>query len=325
MLTYISEDDVRAQLTLDESIDALEDAFRSLAAGRGEAVARRRLALPEGLFHWMPASLEGAGVVGAKLYTTFSERRQSFLMIFDAHTGRFIALIQSYYLSLLRTAAATAVATRHLARGDAHIACMIGTGSTALLQVQGVAAVRPIDEVRVFGRRPEPRERLRKAVAELGIVAIASASIEEAVRGADIVITSTDAATPILRADWIAPGAHVNVIGSNFSTKREIGSDLLLRAERVVVDSMVSAREEAGDIVLAVDEGQFSWDGVDELSAIVAGTRPGRVTAEGITIFKSVGVAIEDLAVASRLLARVLSWAPSSTAPIGAMILEKNK
>lgn len=312
MLTYLSEADVHAHLTLGESIDALEDAFRALAAGRGEVVARRRLTLPDGLFHWMPSSLEGAGVVGAKMYTTFGERRESLVTIFDAHTGRFLALIQSYHLSLVRTAAATAVATRHLARSDAHVASIIGTGSTALLQVQGVAAVRSIDEVRVFGRRPEPRERLARAVAaELGVRAVTAASVEDAVRGADVIVTATDAATPILRAEWIAPGAHINAIGSNFATKREIGSDLLVRAERVVVDSLVSAREEAGDIVLAVDEGRFTWDRVDDLSNIVAGLRPGRLSADGITVFKSVGVAIEDLAVASRLLGRLLAWKSS--------------
>lgn len=316
MLTYLSEADVRAHLTLNDSIEALEDAFRSLAAGRGEVVARRRLALPGGLFHWMPSSLEGrAGVMGAKLYTTFGERRESLLMVFDAHTGRFLALIQSYHLSLVRTAAATAVATRYLARSDAHVAAIIGTGSTALLQLQGIAAVRPIDDVRVFSRRPEVRERFATTVAaELGVRVSAAASVEEAVRGSDVIVTATDAATPILHAEWIKPGAHVNAIGSNFATKREIGADVLLRAQRVVVDSLVSAHEEAGDIVLAVEEGQFTWDRVDELGSVVAGSRPGRQSAGDITVFKSVGVAIEDLAVAARMLSRLLAGRSSTGA-----------
>lgn len=308
MLSFISEADVREHLTLEESIDALDEAFRFLASGRGEVVARRRLAVPNGLFHWMPASLEGAGVMGAKLYTTFGDRRESFITLFDADTGRLLAIIQSYHLSMIRTAAATALATRHLARRDAHVVCMIGTGSTALFQVKSVAAVRPVDEIRVFGRRAEPREQLAKTLtAELGVRVLAAASAEQAVRGADIIVTSTNAATPILSAGWVAPGAHVNVIGSNFANKREVGADLLLAAERVVVDSLVSAREEAGDLVLAVNEGKLSWDRVDELSHVVAGIRPGRVTENGITVFKSVGVAIEDLAVASRLVRRLFA------------------
>lgn len=315
MLTFLSEDDVRQHLTLTESIDALEEAFRALASGRGEVVARQRLSLPNGFFHWMPSSLEGAGVVGAKLYTTVGEHRQSYLSLFDARSGRFLALIQSYHLSLVRTAAATAVATRYLARADSHVACIVGTGSTALLQVQGVAAVRPIDEVRVFGRRSAPRIDLARRIStELGIGATPCDTIEEAVRGADIVITATDATEPILRADWVAPGAHLNVIGSNFRTKREIGPDTLQRAGRIVVDSLASAREEAGDLVRAVEEGALSWDRIEELSAVVASARPVRTSPEEITVFKSVGVAIEDLAVGSRLLTRLLNWSPDGVA-----------
>jgi alanine dehydrogenase len=313
MLTYLSEADVKKHLTLQECIDALEKGFASLADGRGEVVARRRLSVPKGMFHWMPASLEGAGVVGAKLYTTFGDQRHSYLSIFDAHSGELVAVIQSYYLSQMRTAAATAVATRRLARQDARTACVIGTGSQALMQLQGVAAVRNVAEVRVFGRRPEPRFALARRISEeMGIRAIPSESAEEAVRGADLIVTATDAATPILSADWLSPGAHLNVIGSNFRSKREVGADVLLRAERVVVDSIVSAREEAGDIVLAVDEGRYSWERVDELSEVVAGSKPGRITAAGITVFKSVGVAIEDLATASALLARITDWKPTA-------------
>ena len=309
MLTFISEADVREHLTLEDSIDALDEAFRFLAAGRGEVVARRRLEVPNGLFHWMPASLEGAGVMGAKLYTTFGDQRESYIMLFDAHTGRLAAVVQSYHLSMIRTAAATALATRHLARRNAHTVCMIGTGSTAFMQVKGICAVRSVEEVRVFGRRAKQREQLAEALAAdlVGVRVVAAHSAEQAVRGADIIVTSTNAATPILSLDWIAPGTHLNLIGSNFSHKREVGADLLLAAERVVADSLVSAREEAGDLVLAVSEGKFSWDRVDELSQVVAGIRPGRATEQGITVFKSVGVAIEDLAVASHLVHRLFA------------------
>jgi alanine dehydrogenase len=312
MITFVSEQDVRANLTLAETIEALDLGFRALAAGQGEVVARRRVSLPGGKFHWMPASLVGAGVVGAKLYTTFGEQRQSYVVLFDAHTGRLVAVIESYELSMMRTGAATAIATRHLARTDARVLAMIGTGSTAVLQVKAVAAVRRIDEVRVFGRSVGLREALAKQLAEeLGtaVKITAALSCEAAVRGADIVNTSTNSPTPILDLAWLAPGTHLNVIGSNFPDKREIGPEILCAAERVVADALVSAREEAGDLVMAVEEGRFTWDRVDELSHVVAGMRPGRVTQEGITIFKSVGVAVEDLASASHLMRRLLERA----------------
>ena len=312
MVTFVTEEEVRANLTLAETIDALDLGFRALAAGQGEAVARRRVSLPEGKFHWMPASLVGAGVVGAKLYTTFGEQRQSYIMLFDAHTGRLTAIIQSYELSMLRTAAATALATRHLARPDARVLAMIGTGSTSFLQVKAVAAVRRIEEVRVFGRSIGPREALARELAlNLGpqVKVVAAESTESAVRGAHVVVTSTNTPTPILEAGWISPGTHLNVIGSNFPDKREIGPDILRAAERVIADSLVSAREEAGDLVMAVNEGQFRWEDVGELCHVVAGMRPGRLTNDGITIFKSVGVAVEDLATASHLMRRLLERA----------------
>lgn len=316
MITFVSEEDVRANLTLGETIEALDLGFRALAAGQGEVVARRRVSLPGGKFHWMPASLAGAGVVGAKLYTTFGEQRQSYVTLFDAHSGRLLAIIQSYEMSMLRTGAATAIATRHLARSDARVLAMVGTGSTAMLQVKAVAAVRRIEEVRVFGRTAAPREALARQLAQelgSGVQVIAASSCEAAVRGADIVNTSTNTATPILERDWLAPGAHLNVIGSNFPDRREIGPDILCAAERVVADALVSAQEEAGDLVMAVAEGRFSWDRVDELAQVVAGQRPGRLTREGITVFKSVGVAIEDLATASHLMRRLLERAAPRT------------
>jgi len=302
----LSEQEVAARLSLPQAVDAVERAFAALGRGAARVVPRSRIDLPDGVFHWLSSSLEPEHLVGSKLYTTVftehGERRSSCLVAFDSTTGERVAVVESYHLSLVRTAAATAVATRYLAAASPGTLGLLGTGSSALPQVEAVLRERPFDGVLVHSRN-EGRRRAaaREITRRFGVPAEAAPSCEDVVRNAGVVITATNARTPIVEREWIRPGTLVNAIGSNFPDRRELSTDVVAGAARVVADSVAAARREGGDLVLAVGEGAITWDRVGELGAVVAAGQavdPGA----GWTVFKSVGIAVLDLAMVACLL-----------------------
>ena len=216
-----------------------------------------------------------------------------------------MAVIEADHLGRLRTGAATGLATRYLARDGASLLTQFGTGTQALTQALGVIAVRPIQEVRVVGRH---QGRLHAFAEALGREWTHGSITEthdgrSAIAGADIVTTITSSAEPILEGGWLEPGQHLNVAGSNQARRREVDGATVARASLIVADDVEAARVEAGDLLLAEAEGRLSWEGVRSLREVVSG-RAGRGSAREITLFKSVGLAIEDLAAASLLLER---------------------
>jgi ornithine cyclodeaminase/alanine dehydrogenase-like protein (mu-crystallin family) len=202
----------------------------------------------------------------------------------------------------MRTGAASGVATKFLANADARTVAMIGTGSQARTQLEAIAAVRKIERVRAFGRDAQRREQFAEEMAaRLNITVRAVASAEEAVRGADIVVTSTTASEPVVFGAWLKPGAHINAIGANFPEKRELDDETVRRAGAIVVDSLEQSKQESGDLIRAFGDAAARWSSVRELAGIVAGKVAGRAKADEITVFKSNGIAIEDVVVAGRV------------------------
>jgi alanine dehydrogenase len=305
MAIYLSEADVERLLPMRECVEAVEEAFRQWGEGRADNRPRARASVRGALLHALAAGSESWGRLAAKVYATTREGARFVVLLFDGRTSELLAVIEADRMGQTRTGAASGVATRRLARKDARSLAIIGTGWQARGQAQAIATVRPLQSVRAFGRDSERlREFCRDVETACGVRATPCASAEEAVREAHIIVTATSSAQPILEGAWIAPGAHVNAVGSNRAERRELDDEAVRRAGVIVVDSIEQARLEAGDL-LAVDGGAPLERAV-ELKEVVTGRHPGRQDDSGITLFKSLGIGLEDLAAASFVYDRAI-------------------
>ncbi len=298
-MLYLTEKNVRDLLPMPLCIDLMQTAFERLANGDAINQPRRRLILPTGsLLHYMAAS--DGKYYGAKIYATNPRYGAHFLfLLYRAADAQPLALIEANALGQIRTGAASGLATRFMAREDAKTLAIIGSGFQARTQLDAMLAVRQISSVRVWSRNAAKRDAFAKdASAQTGLPVAATPTAEEAVRDADIVVTATYSKDPVIASDWIAPGTHINAMGSNQANRREIPADLVLRADCIAVDSVEQARMEAGDLLLALDEQGWTSPRLMELKDIVtgksAGTAPGQVT-----LFKSIGLAVEDVIAAA--------------------------
>jgi alanine dehydrogenase len=307
MALVLREADVERLLTMPDTIAALDNVFRQQSPAAGEQQAlnrpRARLQPPGAILHFMMAAAPGLGVYGFKAYTVARPGVARFaVMLFSTEDGRLLALIEADKLGQMRTGAASGLATRYLARQDAVSVGIVGAGWQARSQLQAVCAVRSVQVIRVSGRNPE---RLRafcdEMGAALGITVTPVESAEAAVRDADIVITATNAKEPVVLGDWLKPGAHLNVMGSNWANRREVDERVIARSDLMVIDSKEQGMLEAGDLLVPIQQGLLSWDHVHELHEVVAGTLPGRQGPQEITLFKSLGLALEDIAVAKHM------------------------
>jgi ornithine cyclodeaminase/alanine dehydrogenase-like protein (mu-crystallin family) len=297
---FLREADVKALLTMDTTLAALESAFRDWAAGRASNQPRRRVAGGATLAT-MSSALPSSGLMGFKAYTHGARGARFWLALFDAADGRPRALMEADWLGRMRTGAVSGLATKYLARGDASIFTVIGAGSQALTQVLAVAAVRSLREVRVFSRDAGHRAAFaRELTATLDIRATPMANLKDAIDGAEILTTITSAAQPIFPGEWLQAGQHLNVCGSNYPDRREVDGRTIARADWLVADDVDAARLEAGDLILAEREGQLSWGRVRSLRDVVGTT--GQRQPSDLTVFKSVGLAIEDVAAGAAVL-----------------------
>jgi alanine dehydrogenase len=290
---YLTETEVQQLLPMPACIDMMRRAFEEMRAGRTHNQPRRRLILETGsVLHQMAGSW--GKYFATKVYS--SNRKygllQMIVLLYDAETGKPLAYIEANNLSMIRTGAASGYATDLLAAPDASVVGLIGSGWQARGQVEAMRAVRPIEEVRVWSRKLENAERFAE---QFNCRAVESA--EEAVRDAPIVVTATIAKDPVLESSWIKPGTLINAMGSNVANRREIPTDLMRAAGRVVVDDLEQAKIEAGDIILA-----DSWANVVELKDVERGHDPTRVT-----VFESLGIAVEDAAAAAYVYEQALA------------------
>jgi ornithine cyclodeaminase/alanine dehydrogenase-like protein (mu-crystallin family) len=289
---YFTESDVQELLPIREAIRLMRLAFEALAQGRAINQPRRRLILESGsVLHSMAGAV--GNYFGTKFYSSNPRYGAHFyFFLYDARTAQPLAQMEANYLGQIRTGAASGYATDLLANPQAKTLAIIGSGFQARTQLAAIHAVRPIQNVRVWSRSEEKR---RKFAEECSVTATDSA--EEAVRGADIVVTATNSKDPVLESSWIGAGTLVNAMGSNVANRRELPSDLMERAGLVAVDSLEQARIEAGDLILAE-----SWKNVVELQSVKAHYDP-----KGVTIFKSIGVGVEDVAAGAFIYERALA------------------
>jgi len=303
MTLLLSEADVRALLTMPLAIEAVEESLLLQGQGKLSLQPRRRMKVPEKtLLHYMAAGDPVHDYLGMKIYVSAGGVVRFVVVLCRSTTGEMLALIEADALGQIRTGAASGVATKYLANATARTLGIVGTGYQARTQLEAVAAIRPLERVRAFGRDPERRATFcREMTAKIGVEVQPANSAEQTVREAEIVITATSGMHVVLEGTWLLPGSHINAIGANFAQKRELDDAAVRRADVVAVDSLEQAKMEAGDLIQAYGEDESPWNSTLELSGIVAGKVKGRTSANQITLFKSIGIATWDLAVAARV------------------------
>jgi alanine dehydrogenase len=289
---YLTEEDVRELLPMQEAIGVMRDAFEALAQGRAINQPRRRLILDTGsALHSMAGSYRN--YFGTKFYSVNPRHGvHAYFMLYDAGTAEPLAWMEANHLGQIRTGAASGYATDLLANPEADTLAVIGSGFQARTQVEAIRAVRPIKTVRVWSRDEEKRRKFAE-----DCVGQAVATAKEAARGAQIVVTATNSQNPVLEDAWIAPGTLINAMGSNVANRRELPGELVRRAALVAVDSLDQAKIEAGDLILP-----NSWANVRELQNVQRHFDPSQ-----ITIFKSLGICVEDVAAGAFVYERALA------------------
>jgi alanine dehydrogenase len=303
MALLLTENDVRDLLDMPLAMELVEASFQRLADRSGISQPRRRVKLGQkGLMHYMAAADQADGYAGLKIYTVANRKARFIVPLFKVETGDLLALIEADYLGQMRTGAATGVGTKFMARSDARIAGLIGTGLQARTQLEAMCRARKFEEIRVFGRDQARREAFALAMAaKVRVPVVPVSSAEDAVRGADVVTTCTNSVNPVAEADWFESGVHINAAGVNFAHKRELDAETVDRCDVIAADSVEDAKIESGELIAAFGDDTSEWARVIELADVVAGKIPGRTSPDQITLFKSNGIAIEDVVVAGRI------------------------
>jgi ornithine cyclodeaminase/alanine dehydrogenase-like protein (mu-crystallin family) len=309
MTLFLDEHCVAELVGMDDALDAVEEVFGEVGRGNVTNVPRIRAPLSEGTLRITAAVLNYRGYYGVKVSSTtvFESSAGRVFSLYKAGSGELAAVVQVFGMGALRTGAASGIATKYMARKDASRLGVVGTGRQARTQVQAICKVRPITEIRVFSRSAENRASFCADIADFGRQAEPVNSAEAAVRDCDIVVTATTATEPVLLGEWLAPGTHINAIGANYEYRRETDSEAIGRTTIIATDDLDQVKYEATDIVAPVAEGIIGWDRVVGLGDVVAGNVPGRQSEEDITLFKSLGVALEDVALAARAYEKALA------------------
>lgn len=298
-MLQISEQQVIDVLTMCDCVQRIRDCFASFGRGEAQNVPRRRLFLPTGTVMHQLAGAWG-GYLGTKVYTTNVKQGAMYfhVLLYDAESAEPLALIEANHLGQIRTGAASGVATELLAPTEVEKIALIGSGFQAWTQLEAVLTVRQAKRVSIFSRKSANRDSFAaKAEKAFGVEVRAAASAEECVRDAQIVITATYAKDPVLEDAWVEASAHVNASGSNQASRREIPTELVRRASLIALDSLEQAKSEAGDLLLAVPESEWGGLPLMELGKIAAASEYRR--PEGITIFESLGLGVQDVAAAA--------------------------
>ena len=319
MIRYLKEKDVELLLPMADAVDLVEQSLKARAEGRAVDVPRVRARIPAGTLHMMEAAAPELNIIGYKAYFAASGKgTRYYVHLFDTETGKPTAIIEGSYLGMVRTGAASGVATRHMAREDAAVVATIGAGKQAIGQLEAVCAVRKVSEARVYSRNAERSRGFCAALEKkLGVAMKVVNDPAAAVRGADIVNVITKAAAPVLLGAWLESGQHINAAGSNSLARRELDEAAVRRANRIAVDSRNTARNECGDLLPLTESGMLDWDSLTELGEIITGRVPGRRGKEDITLYESHGMAIQDLYTAKFVLDAALRNNIGVDLPVG--------
>ena len=301
---YLKDEEIAQLVTVPETIDVLDRVFRDQAAGSAINNPRNRLRMPGATLHFMAGAVPG--YFGYKTYTSAAGRLQFFFFLFSENTD-LAAMMEANTLGQIRTGAASGLATRVLANPEASEAVLFGTGWQAQTQLLAIDAVRQLNRVWLVNRDPKRREAfIQKMQPQVKAKLEAATSAEQAVGSSQIITTITNSRDPVVLGKWLQPGTHINAAGGNLLLRREVDDDTVLRANRVVVDSIEQSKIEAGEFLGVIESGRRHWEDFVELRDVVAGIKPGRSSPADITFFKSLGLAIEDVAIAKVVYERAV-------------------
>ena len=313
----INQAEVLQLLPMGECIDVMAEALKTLARGNAILPLRPVMWLPEkvGALGMMPSYLGDFKAMGLKVVSVFPgnhgtqyDSHQGAVMLFETEHGRLLAIIDASETTAIRTAATTALATKLLARENAADLALLGSGIQAHTHLEAMLLVRPIQRVRLWSRSPaHARQFAERESRRHGIRIEPMETAQQAVAGADLICTTTAAREPVLLGDWLAPGAHVNAVGSSVAFTRELDTAAVVKS-RLFVDRRETTINEAGDFIFPKQEGAIGDDHIQgEIGEVLLGTVPGRTSAEEITLFKSLGLAVEDLAAAHHIYQQALA------------------
>ena len=315
-MLLLSEKEVATLIDLDELIAALTHAHIQYSTGRAVMPVRLVVPLPqiEGRITSMPGYLSQEQALGMKVVTYFQNNPKrglpailATIMLFSQETGKMIAAMDGTYVTTIRTACASALATRCLANPETPVLGIIGAGVQARAHVRALRRVRKLSHIKIYSPSGTSGEKIKAELEkETGVPIEVVPNPEQAVRDSDLVLTVSTATEPVLRAEWLKPGAHVNAVGSHRPDLREIDGATLSRS-LVVVDARAAIMAECGDVLLAIKEKSFSEEGIHaEIGEVLAGTKTGRSSTAEITLYKSVGIAIQDIAIAQLVYRKAL-------------------
>ena len=306
-MRFIDREEVARRLTYEVCIPIVRRAMIALSTGETKQLLRSIIPLSEGrLFGIMPGAMGAHSPFGAKLISVFHENfhrgiqsHQGLVILFDPESGAPVCAADAGEITAIRTAAASAVATDALARKDARRLALLGYGEQAQTHARAIAKVRKIESIAVWGRSRERADAFAERMrSELGMPVRRADSVKEAVAEADIVCTLTSASEPILKGEWIQPGTHLNVVGSGYAGPAEIDNDLVVRS-RFMVDSREGVLEQGAEFLRAKEAGLVDDSHiVGEIGEVLAGRTQGRRSPEEITVYKSLGHVVQDLAAA---------------------------
>jgi len=318
VIRYLTEADVKQLLTMKDAVGLVEEALKARAEGRATDVPRVRTRVPQGTLHVLQAAARELNRIGYKAYYSSPTGTRFHVHLYDMAKGPLDAIVEASQLGMVRTGAASGVATRYLAREGASIVAMIGAGKQAVGQLEAICEVRRIREVRVWSRKAETSRRFCDALSKrLDVEMRVVESGAEAVKGAHVVNVITKAAEPVLLGEWLEPGQHINAAGSNSLIRRELDEAAVKRATYITVDSRNTARNESGDLLPLVETGLLDWETLTEIGEVIIGRAPRRTSAEEITLYESHGMGIQDLYVAHRLVELARSRNVGIDLPVG--------
>ena len=306
----LTAEDIRVLVSMSDAIAIVREAVRELSSGTAIAPLRTPIEVPDehAVSLFMPAAVPSANGLGLKIVSVFPQNPRAgkptiyaLVCLVDPHDGAPLAIMDGTYLTALRTGAVSGAATDLLARPDSRVLAIFGTGAQAITQVQAICAVRDIAEIRIVARSPAKAaafiQRLNAASPAIGAQMVSASSTGAAVAGADIICTATPATAALFADADVSPGTHINAVGAYTTAMQEIPAETVARA-LIVVDQRAAAWAEAGDLVMARDRGLITQDDIHaEIGELAGGTKSGRASADQITFFKSVGNAVQDIAV----------------------------
>jgi ornithine cyclodeaminase/alanine dehydrogenase-like protein (mu-crystallin family) len=302
MALLLREKEVTELLDMQTAIEAVEAVLRNQAEGKATNRPRSRVITPTSQMHVLSGGDQQQGIYGLKTYSASRKGARFLVLLYESETGDLLAMIEADKLGQMRTGAASGVATKYMARGDADTVGIYGTGWQAESQLAAVCAVRKIKSVKAYSRKAEHRQAFaEKMGVQLGVEVVPVERPEDAALGQSIIITITSGREPVLKGEWLSEGAHINAAGSNYLSKAEIDLEAVRRSTVIAVDSIEQSKIEAGDLLPAVERGVTNWDAVTELGRIIAGQVKGRTSEADITLFKSNGIALEDISSALRV------------------------